>query len=97
MFPEKHYVRPESKCFWACYEILTLHFKPNLYLMFNNLYRLVEQQSDHTEYDNAGDHHIQFEYLRSIDYKISKSASGSQEFTDDHAHQCQTDVYLGCA
>lgn len=74
---------------------LKSHFKPNFYLMFNNLNGLVKSQGDDTQYNNAGDYHIQLEHLGTVYDQIPKSPSCSQKFPDDDTHQCQPDVHFG--
>ena len=65
--------------------------------MLYALDQLVEAKSDHAQYDDCGDNHIQLKDLSPIDDQITQPPSGRQKFPDDDADQGQTDVYLSGA
>lgn len=65
--------------------------------MLDVLDGLIEPQSDETEDDNAGDNHIQLEYLGTVDDQVSKAPSCRKEFSYDDAYQSQAYIYFGCA
>lgn len=65
--------------------------------MLDKLNRLIKQQGDDTQDDNACDHHIQLENLGTVYDQISQASPGGKEFTDDYAYQSQTDIDFGGA
>ena len=63
-------------------------------MVLNHLYGLIEPQSDDTQYNDAGDYHIQLENLGAVDDQVTQSPPRGKEFPDDHTHQRQADIYL---
>lgn len=72
----------------------TLHPKALFDLVFDDLNGFIEAKRDDTEHDDACDHHIQLEYLRSVDDQIAQASPCRQKFSDDDAHQRKADIDL---
>lgn len=65
--------------------------------MFQTLDQFVKAHGDGAENQNRGDHHVELEYLRSIDDQVSQTSPGGKKFTDDDANQRKSDVDLHIA
>ncbi len=65
--------------------------------MFQALDQFVKAHGDGAENQNRGDHHVELEYLRSIDDQVSQTSPGGKKFTDDDANQRKSDVDLHIA
>ena len=65
--------------------------------MFDHLDRLVEQQGDDAQDDDACDYHVELEDLRAVNDEVAKSTPCGKKFTDDDAYQRKPDVHLRSA
>ncbi len=66
-------------------------------LVFNALDGFVKAQRYDAQHNDAGDYHIQLEYLGAVNDQVAKPPSCRKEFADDDAHQGKPDVYLSSA
>ena len=57
----------------------------------------VQPHGHHAQEHNRHQKPIHFKDLTGIDDQVSKAVSGSQKFSDDHAHQTKTDIYFHIA
>ena len=62
--------------------------------MLYHLYRFVKSQRNDAQDNDAGDYHVQLEYLGAVNDQVAKSPSGCQKFPDDDTYQRQPDVHL---
>ena len=62
--------------------------------LFHPMDEHIQSDGDQAQDDDGHEDPVKLEYLTAIDNEKSKSFSGCDEFSDDHAYEAESDIHF---